>query len=338
MFGFTISSIIRRQVFFLGPTDLEIKFSSSVKMTDSFLVSLTVKEVANTSFLKTVAYVGAIVLEIASQEFESAQTFVQANCGLLDIYCDCTAISDIEKIILLLNSGCTNVIVNESSLSALAAEGFTQEHLARLTLSLEHILLSSEKDAEDELDKIVVKYGHRVHGGLNVLFNASSLSAILERIRVLGVQNKCFLKWTRNPGDEVFSVIRKGYRVILPSAHVSLQKQDAVTKTFIPNLITKSLRSDRADGLFPTIVTDESGLSLGLVYSNIESIEKAVLLGRGVYYSRSRGGLWIKGEESGNVQELRKISLDCDADALQFTVRQTGDGEQFSYSPRPIFK
>ncbi|KAL3661859.1 hypothetical protein V7S43_013153 [Phytophthora oleae] len=86
------------------------------------------------------------------------------------------------------------------------------------------------------------------------------------------------------------------------------------------------LRTDRPDGLFTTVVADEAGVALGLVYSSAESIIAAVSSGRGVYYSRSRGGLWKKGESSGNAQKLIQIDMDCDSDALRFTVNQTGDG------------
>ncbi|CEG37735.1 phosphoribosyl-atp diphosphatase [Plasmopara halstedii] len=86
------------------------------------------------------------------------------------------------------------------------------------------------------------------------------------------------------------------------------------------------LRTDRPDGLFTTVVADEAGVALGLVYSSKESILAAIASGRGVYYSRSRGGLWKKGESSGNAQQLIKIDMDCDSDALRFTVNQTGAG------------
>lgn len=86
------------------------------------------------------------------------------------------------------------------------------------------------------------------------------------------------------------------------------------------------LKSDRADGLYPTIVTDERGVTLGLVYSSDESIAEALRTKKGVYHSRSRGGLWIKGETSGDTQELLGIATDCDRDALRFTVRQAGGG------------
>lgn len=86
------------------------------------------------------------------------------------------------------------------------------------------------------------------------------------------------------------------------------------------------LRSDRSDGLWPTIVTNEHGTALGLVYSNLESVRAALEEQRGVYWSRSRGGLWRKGDESGNIQHLVRIDVDCDRDALRFAVRQEGSG------------
>jgi phosphoribosyl-ATP pyrophosphohydrolase len=90
--------------------------------------------------------------------------------------------------------------------------------------------------------------------------------------------------------------------------------------------IAAPLRSDRPDGLVPTVVVDVHGRHLGLVYSSQESVREAVRAGRGVYHSRSRGGLWHKGASSGDWQELVEIRVDCDRDALEFVVRQHGRG------------
>jgi phosphoribosyl-ATP pyrophosphohydrolase len=90
--------------------------------------------------------------------------------------------------------------------------------------------------------------------------------------------------------------------------------------------ITGTLVSDRADGLFATVVTDEQGVALGLVYSSAESVKESIRLQRGVYYSRSRKSIWYKGETSGDTQTLVRIEVDCDKDALKFVVGQEGDG------------
>ncbi len=89
--------------------------------------------------------------------------------------------------------------------------------------------------------------------------------------------------------------------------------------------VAAPLVSDRPDGLWATVVVDERGLALGLCWSNAESLARALETGRGVYWSRRRG-LWEKGRESGAVQELLRVDLDCDRDALRFTVRQHGPG------------
>ncbi len=83
--------------------------------------------------------------------------------------------------------------------------------------------------------------------------------------------------------------------------------------------------SDRPDDLVATVVADEAGVALGLAWSSRESLRRAVTERRGVYQSRSRG-LWVKGETSGAVQELVRVDLDCDRDALRFTVRQAEPG------------
>jgi len=80
----------------------------------------------------------------------------------------------------------------------------------------------------------------------------------------------------------------------------------------------------KGGGLAPTVVEDEAGRALMLAYSSPESLLLALKEGRGVYWSRSRGALWRKGETSGHTQTLLRARLDCDRDALRFTVRQEG--------------
>ena len=78
--------------------------------------------------------------------------------------------------------------------------------------------------------------------------------------------------------------------------------------------------------VWPTVVCDEWGHALGLVWSTRESLARAIAERKGIYWSRSRQALWEKGATSGNTQELVRVDLDCDRDALRFTVRQRGPG------------
>ena len=95
---------------------------------------------------------------------------------------------------------------------------------------------------------------------------------------------------------------------------------------YLGELLSLHSRSDRSDGLFSTVVVDEYGVALGLVYSSSQSLVTACTEQRGVYWSRSRASLWRKGESSGAVQHLIAVALDCDSDAVRFTVRQEGAG------------
>lgn len=78
-------------------------------------------------------------------------------------------------------------------------------------------------------------------------------------------------------------------------------------------------------GLVPAIAQDvKTKAVLMLAYMNRESIERTLEEGVAVYYSRSRGELWKKGESSGNIQKLKGISYDCDGDTILLTVDQVG--------------
>ena len=80
-----------------------------------------------------------------------------------------------------------------------------------------------------------------------------------------------------------------------------------------------------AQGLVPVIAQElASGDVLMVAWMNREALAKTAELGRAVYYSRSRGKLWFKGEESGHVQTVHQIRMDCDNDVLLLRVTQTG--------------
>jgi phosphoribosyl-ATP pyrophosphohydrolase len=81
-----------------------------------------------------------------------------------------------------------------------------------------------------------------------------------------------------------------------------------------------------AGALWPTGGSDEAGRTLGLAWSSRQSLSRAVAERRGIYWSRSRNEIWVKGDSSGSIQHLLAVDVDCDRDALQFVVRQEGTG------------
>jgi phosphoribosyl-AMP cyclohydrolase len=79
------------------------------------------------------------------------------------------------------------------------------------------------------------------------------------------------------------------------------------------------------NGLIP-VIAQEVGSNDVLMFAwmNREALAKTAELGRAVYFSRSRGKLWFKGEESGHVQTVHEIRMDCDSDVLLLKVTQLG--------------
>ncbi len=79
------------------------------------------------------------------------------------------------------------------------------------------------------------------------------------------------------------------------------------------------------DGLVPAIAQDHrTGRILMMAWMNREALTLSVAENRAIYWSRSRGKLWRKGEESGHVQQLHELRLDCDADVIVLMVEQIG--------------
>ena len=82
---------------------------------------------------------------------------------------------------------------------------------------------------------------------------------------------------------------------------------------------------EKAGGLIPAIAQDAAtGTVLMMAWMNHEAYQETLRSGRAVYFSRSRNKLWRKGEESGNVQMVKSIHVDCDADTLLLKVEQIG--------------
>src|SRR5438132_12705401 len=82
---------------------------------------------------------------------------------------------------------------------------------------------------------------------------------------------------------------------------------------------------EKSGGLVPAIAQDsETGEVLMMAWMNREAYEETLRTSRACYFSRSRGRLWRKGEESGNVQEVKGVFVDCDADTILLKVHQIG--------------
>lgn len=92
----------------------------------------------------------------------------------------------------------------------------------------------------------------------------------------------------------------------------------------VPPQLLEQINWDQS-GLVPAIAQEHaSGTVLMVAWMNREALATTIAEGRAVYYSRSRKKLWRKGEESGHVQTLKEIRIDCDGDVVLMQVEQVG--------------
>ena len=88
--------------------------------------------------------------------------------------------------------------------------------------------------------------------------------------------------------------------------------------------VIKQLKFNK-DGLIPAVAQDvDSGEVVMVAYMNEESLIKTLKEKKACYYSRSRQKLWTKGEQSGNIQEVKQMMIDCDADTILLKIKQHG--------------
>jgi len=96
---------------------------------------------------------------------------------------------------------------------------------------------------------------------------------------------------------------------------------------------------EKAGGLVAAIAQDaDTNDVLMIAWMNREAYEETVRTGRACYFSRSRNKLWRKGEESGNVQEVKAVYIDCDADAVLLKVKQIGGAACHEGYPSCFFR
>lgn len=223
----------------------------------------------------------------------------------LDVYThvDATKLQSVDDVILLLNGGVRKVFVPAESL-----EEYT-EFGTRVIPAVSKLDLSAASS-----QGLLIK---------DVDLAASDLSTFVEKAQSTKPKN-LFLKPT--PGTSLQQFLELSQKCnaipILPSSGLTTDKNDD-SKLLLSKVIAAYWKSDRPDGLVATVVTDETGVALGLAYTSEESISEALRTRTGVYQSRKRG-LWVKGATSGDTQELVRIGLDCDNDTLKFVVKQKG--------------
>ncbi|KAL8393566.1 hypothetical protein RB595_003347 [Gaeumannomyces hyphopodioides] len=251
------------------------------------------------------ACLGAVFLEATVQNLADIRAFVSQDGLAFEPYIDVTRLESQDEILALLDGGARKVFVRPEQFDDLS------EHGSRV---VQAVAASAQGLPATE-------------GGLlvsDIETNGAS-SAVVEQLKSRKI-SCVFVKPA--PGADVAQFVELARQIpaipVLPSSGLVASAKDAPAgKLAVSRLVAASWASDRGDQLVPTVVTDESGVALGLVYSSEESVGEALRTRTGVYQSRKRG-LWYKGATSGDTQQLVRLSLDCDSDALKFVVRQKG--------------
>ena len=278
--------------------------------------------------LKTISYLDRVHTIVTPSNFEEANTFLKKHFNDFTTYCDATALEErFSDAVSLLDNGASKVFVTQFQFGAIVEDKLLAD-LSRLVVSLDHSLCTEEPvgAAKEIKDYIHTMAGNAAVGVAVHDVHDWTLLDVMERMAKDEGYPKRYVTLAYNTWDHYKKAVLSGHVPIVPAKQLTIEPKKYPYMIPAWLLITTAIQSDRPDGLFPTVVTDEHGVCLGLVYSNYESVEVALRSGSGVYWSRSRNKLWIKGAESGDTQELISIGWDCDADALQFTVRQRGDG------------
>ena len=242
---------------------------------------------------KIYTYLGYIYIEPTSSDV--AVLFLKSHFGSLSIYVNASELN-IASVLDILDNGAEKVIITNDQLIQITEQNLVQDQ-ARL------VVVEDTKGAPSRSST----------GGV-FLQEENKLQDLVSTSKDLDV----YVTPKVPSIESIKNILTAGGSVIVPASTVGKELQ-------LEELLVTLLKSDRPDGLFTTLVSDERGISLGLVYSSTESIHESLKTGKGVYQSRKRG-LWRKGETSGDVQELIRIGFDCDGDALLFTVKQKGDG------------
>ena len=279
---------------------------------------------------KTISYLNYVHAVVTPETVSTASDFIQCHYHECIIYLDVTNLGDnIPKIIELLNDGATKLFVTSKQLEAIASD-HSFSAFDRCILSLDSDFCKEDSSAvaskiSSDLRNIV--------GDVEVAVQVPDahdwklLDSIKHTSTTVGFST-IYVPLYDNIQDEYHRALRHGQVAIVPARSLTAAPQGFSSGQMpIKDLIIATIQSDRPDGLYPTVVVNEHNQCLGLVYSSENSIEEALRQGRGVYKSRKRDGVWVKGETSGDWQELISIDWDCDGDALRFTVRQKGDGK-----------
>jgi phosphoribosyl-ATP pyrophosphohydrolase/phosphoribosyl-AMP cyclohydrolase/histidinol dehydrogenase len=265
---------------------------------------------------RALSYVRNVFAAITPSTLDSAFLYLQQTVGILTTHFDVTTIATIEDIVSLLDSGAGKVFVNREQLAQLRAVK---------NLDLDRVVLHIGSLTKDETIETIADSSIGIYS--DGVKDVESAEGWLKEY--VGERPPVYISFAQPNEKDILEVAKLGGIPVVQSTLLTVNAEHEPHLFDVSKILLANTTSDREDGLLTTLVVDERGVALGLVYSSEKSVSESLRTGRGVYQSRKRG-LWYKGESSGDIQELVRIGLDCDTDCLQFVVKQKGRGKSMN--------
>ncbi len=179
------------------------------------------------------------------------------------------------------------------------------------------------------IDGVFIKRGWDLYITLIFKANNNSITALIKDGTLKDASKKIELGINLEPNQKELKSLLKKHGI--NSLELESYNENEIINfnlkmdySLIDNQLVTILNFEKSNGLIPTVVQDQNNNVLMLAYSSKESLKHTIKTKKATYFSRSRNSLWIKGEESGNFQIVKRIFYDCDADSLLFTVKQIG--------------
>ncbi|KAF2401905.1 histidine biosynthesis trifunctional protein [Trichodelitschia bisporula] len=263
--------------------------------------------------LQQLSFIGSVFTKVGANQVEDALSFLRQTFARFNTYIDVHSVPSVEEVLSLLDAGAVKVFVTLQQLEQLKS-------VKNLDLDRVAVTVSDESTREDIINAVA---GTTVGVYAEAVADIELVEAWLKEYG--GERPPVFISLSKATEENLLKVMNSGAVPVISAERLTVNPEADPQRIDIAKLLIANVESDRVDGLFPTLVTDERGIALGLVYSSEKSVSESLRTGAGVYQSRKRG-LWYKGATSGDTQELIKIGFDCDQDCVRFVVRQKGKG------------
>jgi len=270
-------------------------YKNQVKNDENFIIN----------YARTINYFGRVVLSNCT-----SNNLLKKICSVAECYLMMSS-PKFETIKSVLQMGVKKVIIPEKDVKNIGQKISKNIIIARVTLQpflLKEDLKEIFNRVNPYCSEFLIDYDE------DLIMDESTVLAVIDYITDFTKYPLTFLD-TNNRFTEVIE--KKGVNPFIRSSGMFEEKE-------MLKIFKSALDFQKLEGLIPTIVQDEHNQILMLAFSSQDSLTQALIQKKGIYYSRSRKSIWIKGETSGNYQTLNQVRYDCDQDALLFKVRQEG--------------